>query len=431
MSETTNETAFAPHPQREALLAEVHARPFAPMATPARILRFAFLADAAQAAAARGWIERICREAGLPGPAANAKHHVARLPQAEIVFEQHGEFTTYTIRFADASPKPFDPPAPELMRRLPPIEQPGPHLVSIDLSLTRAEAAGPLESVFDATSLAASRVKQGAATIATDFRADAQGFVRLLVLNEGLTLNAAGALCVRFIETETYRTFALLGLPEAQRLAPKTARIETELADISAAMTRSQGLADDGPLLHRLTLLAAELEADTAASAYRFGASRAYDELVHQRLNAIGEETLDQYPTVASFLARRGAPAMRTVMTIERRQGNLSEKLTRATNLLRTRVDVEIEQQNKKVLEAMNERASMQLRLQQTVEGLSIAAISYYVVGLFTYVFKGLKEAGLLPLDPNIATALAVPVAIGGVAYVVSRIRKAHSGEAH
>ena len=122
---------------------------------------------------------------------------------------------------------------------------------------------------------------------------------------------------------------------------------------------------------------------------------------------------------------------MRTVMSIERRQGNLSEKLTRATNLLRTRVDVEIEQQNKKVLEAMNERASMQLRLQQTVEGLSIAAISYYVVGLFTYVFKGLKEAGLLPLDPNIATALAVPVAIGGVAYVVSRIRKAHSGEAH
>ncbi|MFZ4534143.1 MAG: DUF3422 family protein, partial [Alsobacter sp.] len=128
------------------------------------------------------------------------------------------------------------------------------------------------------------------------------------------------------------------------------------------------------------------------------------------------------------FLSRRMAPAMRTCTMLEERQHQLSEKLSRAANLLRTRVDVEIERQNRDVLSAMNERTRLQLRLQQTVEGLSVAAISYYVVGLAAYVFKGLSDVGLLPVDAGTATAAAVPLAILGVWAVVRRIRR--SGEA-
>jgi uncharacterized membrane-anchored protein len=119
---------------------------------------------------------------------------------------------------------------------------------------------------------------------------------------------------------------------------------------------------------------------------------------------------------------------MRTCRIVAERQAILSEKLTRATNLLRTRVDVAIEQQNTKLLNAMNERASTQLRLQQTVEGLSVAAISYYVVGLLGYVFKAAKEAGL-PLDPNIAMGAAVPLSLFLVWWMVRRIRAHHSEE--
>ncbi len=271
-----------------------------------------------------------------------------------------------------------------------------------------------------------SRVRGDAAIVATDFRADAAGFVRWLVLNDSLDDNAAGAMCVRMLEVETYRTMALLGLPEAIRLAPRTARIERELTEISSEISRSEGLKADSKLLDRLTHLSADLEMDVAASAYRFGATRAYDELVPQRLRAAGEENYELYPTITSFLDRRVAPAMRTCRIIEERQARLSEKLTRATNLLRTRVDVEIEAQNSKLLSAMNERASAQLRLQQTVEGLSVAAISYYVVSLLGYVYKAMKSAGL-PVDPDIAMGLSAPLVLLAMWWVVRRIRASHT----
>ena len=159
-------------------------------------------------------------------------------------------------------------------------------------------------------------------------------------------------------------------------------------------LRRQSALADNRRLLDELTALAAELEAGAAGSLYRFGASRAYDEIVHTRLRIIGERKVGGLPTWSSFLARRMAPAIRTCATTEERQANLSRKLARAANLLRTRVDVELEQQNQELLKSMNARTRLQLRLQATVEGLSVAAISYYVVGLFGYVVKGAHDAG-------------------------------------
>ena len=158
---------------------------------------------------------------------------------------------------------------------------------------------------------------------------------------------------------------------------------------------------------------------------YRFGASRAYNEIVQTRLAIIGERKVDALPTWSSFLARRMQPAMRTCATAEERQARLSEKLARAANLLRTKVDVELERQNRDLLKSMNERTRLQLRLQTTVEGLSVGAVSYYVVGLFAYLMKGPHEEGL-PVDETLATALFVPVAVLGIWWLVRRIRRRH-----
>ena len=102
--------------------------------------------------------------------------------------------------------------------------------------------------------------------------------------------------------------------------------------------------------------------------------------------------------------------------------GQLSEKLTRATTLLRTWVDVEVEQQNRDLLASMNNRARLQLRLQQTVEGLSVAAVSYYVVGLIGYLAKGVLLFDHL-VEPELVTAASVPLAILAVWWAVRRIR--------
>jgi uncharacterized membrane-anchored protein len=301
-------------------------------------------------------------------------------------------------------------------------------LVAIDLHVLPKGVEVRLEKIFDLTSLAASVVLGEAAFIATDFRPGPDGYVRMLIQDRTLDANSAGELALRLLEIETYRTLALLGLPEAQRITPSVSTAEKQLAAISNAMVATGELDADHRLLEQLTALAAKTEADASRSAFRFSASRAYNEIVQQRLLAIKEAPTGLTPTIGSFLARRMAPAMRTCQMLQERQAELSLKLARSANLLRTRVDVEIERQNRDLLQSMNDRTRLQLRLQQTVEGLSVAAISYYIVGLSAYVFKALKDTGLIQLDPGAATAIMVPVAVLIITLIVRRIRNHAEG---
>jgi uncharacterized membrane-anchored protein len=416
------------HPLRAAVLGEVHARPFTPIETPRRVLHFAFETTPELGEADRAALAVFCASRGLSEPPKGAKHHRVVFGTTALRWEQHSEFTTYTWELPSetADGTPFHPGAATLAEPMSLIPQPGPVLVAIDLQLVADTGKIAPERLFDRASLAAAENSDGTALYATDFQSDPAGFVRILVVDRGLGPERAGALTQRVLEIETYRVLALLGLPEAQRLAPAVRRIEMRLAEVTAQTRGAQGLEANQRLLEELTTLAAELEAGAAASQFRFGASRAYDQIVAQRLQTIGERKSGGLPTWTSFLARRMAPAMRTCSTLEERQAKLAEKLARAANLLRTRVDVELESQNRDVLRSMNERTRLQLMLQATVEGLSVAAISYYVVGLFGYLVKGLHDAGLIRVDPSLATGAFVPVALLLVWWIVRRIRSRH-----
>uniref|UniRef100_UPI003BA8C98C DUF3422 family protein n=1 Tax=Stappia sp. TaxID=1870903 RepID=UPI003BA8C98C len=424
--------AFAPHPARDLVLGEIHARPFHPVTGTRTFLRYGFQVDDAGAEADRQWFAGHCRASGAAGPEPASRHHMVRIGDTVLQRERHGEFVTYTWD------GPLDPTAP---RDAPPPDHPfgagfraaGPLLVAARLDFVDADTPAFAErlAAFDGTSLSASDVDRGAATIATDFRQDRDGLTRLLVGARDLTDVQAGALVQRLLELETYRTFAMLGLAEANRQSPSVSSIEATLLSLTERMRQSEGLEANRALLTDLTRLAGDLEAGAARSAYRFGASRAYYQIVRQRLETIGETSRQGHFTFTQFLSRRLAPAMRTCETLEERQANLSRKLARAATLLRTRVDVELQEQARGQLEAMNRRARLQLRLQQTVEGLSVAAVSYYVVGLIAYLAKGAKAGplkGLLP-GPETLTALAVPVVLVVVFLTVRRIRR-HHGEA-
>ena len=425
---TINEGArLTAHPLRAAVLGEVHARPFTALETPRRILHFAFDTAGEAAKRDRSALADFCARRGLDPLKPAAKQHRVALSGATLRWEQHSEFTTYTWELPTEGDVPFHPAAGTLAAPMASLPQPGPLLVALDLHLLseQKKKVAP-EQLFERASLAMAQNAEGDALFATDFQAaDPSGFVRILVMDRGLTPERTGALVQRLIEVETYRTLALLGLPEAQRLAPSINRIETRLAEVTDEMRHTEKLVDNHRLLDELTELAAELEAGAAASLFRFGASRAYDEIVQLRLQTIGERKVEGFPTWSSFLARRMAPAMRTCITTEERQATLSEKLARAANLLRTRVDVELERQNRDLLKSMNERTRLQLRLQTTVEGLSVAAVSYYVVGLFGYLIKGVHDEGV-PVDISLATALFVPVAVLSIWWVVRRIRRKH-----
>jgi uncharacterized membrane-anchored protein len=422
----TGGTRLTPHNLRAAVLGEVHARPFTSIKTPRRILHFAFDTAGDAAKRDRAALADFCARRELDPLKPSAKQHRVKFGGATLRWEQHSEFTTYTWELPSPGGAPFQPTAASLAAPMASLPQPGPLLVALDLHLmVGSKKKIAIEKLFDRASLAVAENSDGCARFATDFQLDPSGFVRILVLDWGLGPERAGAVVQRIIELETYRTLALLGLPEAQRLMPSIARIEKRLAEVTDEMRRADKLVDNHRLLDELTELAAELEAGAAASLFRFGASRAYNEIVQLRLNTIGERKFEGLPTWSSFLARRMSPAMRTCATTEERQADLSEKLARAANLLRTRVDVEMERQNRDLLKSMNERTRLQLRLQTTVEGLSVAAVSYYVVGLFGYLVKGLHDEGV-PVDMSLTTALFVPVAVLAIWWVVRRIRRKH-----
>jgi uncharacterized membrane-anchored protein len=419
------------HPLRARILGEVHARPFRLVTSPRAFLHYAFETPPAAATADREFLNSFCLRHGVEGPGPERKVHHIDVAGGTLRWEQFTEFTSYTFDVAlpdkapAFSPLPDDPFGTD-------FRPPGAMMVATRLDIVgdRTMAADPrgVLAGFQEAYVSASLAVERTALILTDFRVDRDGRTRILVVDRGLNQHQAGSLVQRLLEVETYRTFAMLGLPEAQALGPVIGAIEKRLVEITAETRRTAGLDQNRRLLADLSTLTADLEAAAAASAYRFGASRAYDQIVGLRLAAIGEEPYEGYPTFAGFLARRTAPAMRTLETLRERQQDLSTKLGRAANLLRTRVDVELEQQNREVLESMNRRARLQLRLQQTVEGLSVAAISYYVVGLIGYLSKGTGLFGL-HLDPGYVTAAAVIPAIALVWWIVGRIRRRHARE--
>jgi len=112
---------------------------------------------------------------------------------------------------------------------------------------------------------------------------------------------------------------------------------------------------------------------------------------------------------------------MATVVATERRLSSLSGRVARASDLLRTRVDIATETQNHELLAKLTRGQEMQLHLQSTVEGLSIAAISYYVISLLLYGGKALKAAGV-PINPEMAAGALVPVVLWVVWRTTQRI---------
>jgi uncharacterized membrane-anchored protein len=420
---TASVAGFASDPGRAAALGEIHARPRPLIETPRLLIQLAFMIENG-AGADQAILHDLARQQGLAPPERQARHYTMKWRQGSLRWERHTEFSTYLYEgpLEGASGRLDDTPFGIG------FNPPGTVISGVKLEIREAESENEaLVAGFDPFSLCYSVVERGLATAATDFRPDGTGLTRILVLDRGLSPSRAGALSQRLIDIETYRTLAVLGLPIAHSLSSRVGSIEERLIDITRQMKSSEGR-DSRQLLGDLTELAAELEADAAASLYRFGASRAYDGIVGERLEALEEVPVAGHETWAGFLQRRLAPAMRTCRSVEERQANLSRKLTRATTLLRTWVDVEVEQQNRALLASMNNRARLQLRLQETVEGLSVAAVSYYVIGLIAYLAKAGAHIGGLA-SPEVVAAIAVPIVVPLVWLGLRRVRKMHTRE--
>ncbi|MDQ2694984.1 MAG: DUF3422 domain-containing protein [Pseudomonadota bacterium] len=417
------------HPLRSAIDREVHARPFEELRAPVQASHLALLSgrDAEAVDRDRRHVARLCASFQVPPPAADAVHASVDCGPFRLKWERHLEFSTYTV-FCPLPPvTPFDKTAictvpEEWLQGLAGEMLVASHVVILPGSAPPLDMA-QLHALFGTTNIAGSRVTGGAAEVWSDFRIHEDGFGRILIKDNGMRERQTGRLVQRLLDIETYRTLALLAHPLARQVSHDITDVERCLSELTGDMVHLENVEQEHTLLTRLSELAGEIERSVNSTLYRFGATRAYYALVERRLREIREERIEGSQTIREFMDRRLAPAISAIESVADRQRQLAARVSRAADLLRTRVDVALERQNGDLLKSVNQRLQLQIRLQETVEGLSVVVITYYTLGVLSYAAKALAKAGL-PINPDLVVGLAIPVVLGGVWWGLRRLRR-------
>jgi uncharacterized membrane-anchored protein len=427
----------ADDPERAELHHELHARPPTQLPGPSLVLHVALLNDGVSRDDECTHLRRLPGDIAPTLTPDDLVGNFLRLDlpasRATLKWERHTEFTRYVL--SQPLPEGAWPAPPSQLRRALAIDAawlgalPGRTIAAVELVLQHhpvddvAAALAAARRWFGEAEIAASLVGNHAdAVAAADFALRADGFERMLLLaRPGTSATRAGRLTQRLLEIETYRMMALRGLPVAKRLAPILSEAEDKLAEITARLDDQRE--PDKALLDRLASLSARVERATAQHMYRFSATAAYAAIVDQRIDALAEHKLPGMQTIGEFMRRRLSPAIATVAATAQRLAGLSQRIERATALLRTRVDIATEVQSRQLLERLTRGQALQLQLQSTVEGLSVAAISYYIVGLVYYAAKAAHSIGL-PVHPEFVAGASIPLALGGVALLVRRIHR-------
>ena len=423
--------ALGDYPDRYRLANELHARPFPVLEPPTRAVLLAIKEPEAAADRDRTadleHLTALLDRFGAPHPAPGANHYSGALGRAFLKWEMHTEFVTYTLFSGQMGAEPFSDEVFKLFPQDWLAAAPGKLVTSCILWIQPAPpevmevmVERDLPVWFDPDSLAASRVSDAEAVVAADFRIDAAGHTRIAVLAKPtIDRHRLGRIVQRLFEIEVYKSMSMLALPQARSVAASVARIDRNLTDSVTAMATGTGR--EAEILHELLAVSAEIELLSSTTAFRFGAAEAYAAIVDQRIEVLREERIAGRQLFGEFMRRRYDPAMRTCRSAKARLDELAARAARAANLLRTRVDVANQAQNTEVLHQMDRRAALQLRLQETVEGLSVVAISYYAVNLAATALGPLAEPAGVDKG-HLAAYITLPVVLL-VWLMVRRIR--------
>ncbi|MFA7605396.1 MAG: DUF3422 domain-containing protein [Rhodocyclaceae bacterium] len=424
---------FREHPLRQSLSDEIHARPPVPLDAPESVSYLAFLHEDDSLQREDEHLRALAAQLGLPEPEPDKAHLLLEGPDFRLKWQRHNEYSSYAFyRHTDSA----DTGHSHALLAVPTRWRqsiPGQLIVATHVDVRTASQCPPdslmLQQSPRGKTQVAAHVGEGAGWVFTDFHIHDDGFSRFLLVDESFTPRQAGRMVQRLLEIETYRVLALLAFPVAKDVGQLLSRAESELADLMDSMGNARNSDDERQVLARLTRLAADVERSVARTTFRFGAAEAYYRLVQQRIHDLREVRVAGFPSIREFMERRLSPAINTCISIARRQEDLSARIARNSQLLRTRVDIELERQNQELLAQMNRRAKLQLRLQETVEGLSVVAITYYGSQLVNYLSKGLKP--VLPLAPELLTAISIPLIAGLVFLGLRRTRRLLAQEEH
>jgi uncharacterized membrane-anchored protein len=410
------------HENRWLIHAETHARPVPPLDGPATIRRVAFMSgDRGRDLAL---LQRQMADLG-----GISDHDLGSARQLEfernghsVIWEMHNEFATLTWKSAlgDTNPWP-EGIGLEFHTKVALVSATRVDVVDDD-SVDPARLAQLAEN-----SLCHSTIYLGQARIATDFIADADRFVSFIVAARSCGDQRRGVIVRRLLEIETYRCFALLGLPVARQVGGRVQGFEQGLAAIMAEIGEGSTPEAHQTSLEALHALSVEVGQTVEATSFRFAATQAYGQIIAERLARLGEAPIGESTTIQRYLDNRVQPALATCRAMEKRLTDLGTKVQRSIELLDATITVSIQTQNQDVLDTILRTAQSQYRLQETVEGLSIIAISYYALGILGCVAEGVHE--VLPVDKAVLLTVLAPLVILVVFVGIRRLRRTiHNG---
>lgn len=405
------------HEYRRLIDAETHARPVLPMTPSVRIRRLAFMSadGGADLRALHGQMALVAGAA--PEGPAWARQLAFERDGRQVTWELHNEFATMTwsgsVDDWDARPAGI---GLELHEQLLLV-----FATRIDVMPTETVGESAL-SGFNPLSLSYSSIFDGGAEAATDFHLDGDGFTRFEVAAGRSGALRIGVIVRRLLEIETYRTMALIGLPLARELGGQVSGYEARLAGIMQKVGEGDTAEDHQLSLAALHKLSVEIGRTVEDTSFRFAATQAYGEVLAERLARLGEKAIGEFTTIDRFLNNRVQPALATCKAMEKRLTALTQKVQRSIELLDARITLSIQTQNRSVLDAISQTGRSQYRLQLTVEGLSIIAISYYALGILGYIFEGLHE--VLPFTKGEMLAASAPLVVVLVFFGIRRLRR-------
>ena len=396
------------HPLRGQLTEEMHARRLGHIQAPCEVTQLLAVYCEGEQQAVRHHALKIAGRAGEP--CADVNHLTASIAGFEFTWECHAEFATYTfIRSLDHTDEQaeFTPIPPDWMADLPAAILRGTQLRL--LSAADAEPTILLEN-FHPGDLVTCNVFDGAATVWADFRLHNTGFGKLLIKDRHLSGSDATRLVQWIQELGNYRKMALLGLPLAKEMNGRLKRLEDEFGKLVNAIALPDRQSD-AELFHELSCLTAELNRLESDASFRMSATMAYAQIVHDRLQSLRESRIAGHQTLSEFTERRFMPAIRTCQSFMNRVQQASRSADSASGLMRTSIDVVLRSQTRDLLASMNRRSGLQLRLQQAVESLSVAAITYYMAALLHYELEALHHVAPF-FNPAIVLAAAIPLLV-------------------
>lgn len=409
-------------PERKLLNDEIHARPYLELNPPEQVSYIALLVEREDRLRELAHLQALCGQYGLPAPdnLDNKDFHLD-CGAFRLKMELHAEFTHYKFLRQSAFTDPFADPVldtvpSDWLAGLPGKLLVGAHVAIVDAAKSELDLSPEsLPRFFDGNRLIGGKIAGGTGAAYSDFNIHTDGFSRLLIVNQCFAPGQAGRCLQRLLEIETYRMMALLALPTARALLPELPDADRQLVELTAALAEGKEHSDEA-LLDDLTQLAAVIENKVSATYARFNATRNYASLVGTRLEQLRESKIEGIPTFNEYFSRRLSPATSTCETVDQWLHQLTQRIANVNQLLLTRIDVRRKQQNQDILESMNRRSSMQLRLQQAVETLSIAAVTYAAASLLGLMLNGVKSLGVA-INTELTVTLAVPI-IGYFVYL-------------